>query len=547
MSILPLIPIAILLGAALIVALSRLVRFQFPDAIAAVASFAALLALLPLIGSAPVETLVSTWKPLSVFGAPVSLRVERLDWLAGLIAALIALSTSAASLVYPGRRRFGLCAAGLGMTAMIIASAFSANLLTLALAWGLFDAFYSTMLLAQGKSGESVRRAAFVIALNGAATLCIGIAALILNQASQSQYWHLTILPETARGLLAVAAVLRLGLYPLSQWLPIDRRDAPGRAALLYVMPSLVGLYMLIRLGSLNALPEGTWLAWLGAISMLAGGVLAWWRGQSHDVLPYVSVSGVGAVVLAGSLTDMPGSVLVSGAASWALAITVFSIGRSLDMRAPWWSIGHALAIATFAGLPASLGFALRTNLVAGVASSGNWPLILVSLIAETLTFGAIVRLALTPATDEAPTHRLRLIAYAAGIGLAALPIFLLPALARSVVPEVTPPAFEIVLSKLGALGGVLIVLPIFLAGLLIWRGGLPSPAVGGGDSRFVSRVDLSRIVGLDWLYRIVYWVVNTVARSLRGFASLIEGEGALLWAILILIAAYVVWSGAVP
>jgi len=538
MSIVPLIPILILLGGALGAAASRLVRLKYPDAIGAVASLAALLALSSLINLPPGETLISNWQPLSVFGTPISLRVERLDWFIGLVTVLICAAISFAGLAYPGRRRFDIAAAGMGMTATVIAAAFASNLLTLVLAWGVFDVVYIIAALTQGREQDSVRRAAFIVGLNGAATLCVGIAALALSQANESRYWHLTHLTETAQMWLMAAAVLRLGLYPINQWLVFDRNDTPGRAAVLYVLPSLLGLQLLIRLATLNALPQASPLSWLAAFSLGAGGIMAWWRGRSRDALPYLALSGLGAVVLAGALSDSQAAVLISGAASWALAITTLSIGRGFDRRAPWWSIGNVLAIATLIGLPATLGFAVRTYLSAGGVARADWLLIALALLGETLMFAALARSVLSPADDEAPAGWPAKVAGVIGMALAALPPFVLPAIARGIVPEITPPAFEIVLAKLGAPGGLLIGLPIVFAAILAGR---------ARETKSAPIIDPSRVAGLDWLYALMYWLIDLAARMLRGAASLLEGEGALLWALLIVIAAYVVWSGAIP
>ena len=542
MSILPVLPILILLGGALAIVLSRIVRFRQYDAIATFASLLALGVMVALAASGlPTRlTLVSAWQPLSVFGAPASLRVERLDWLIGLVAILACASSALAGLAYPGERRFLSRALALGMTAALVAAAFSANLLTLAWAWGLFDSLFAIAALMRGGGAQAGRRTAFAVGFNGAAIVCVWIAALALNHAHQSQYWHLTQSSETARDFLALAAVLRLGLYPLSQWIPPERADAPGRVALLYVLPRLSGLHLLIRLAALNALPQESPLSWLAALSILAGGALAWWRADSRDALPYLALSSAGAVALSGigsSATSAPQSVLAAGAAGWALAIMALSLSRGFDRRLPWWSIGHALAFATLIGMPATLGFAAQTSLAANMTSHPNGVLIAFTLIGQALTFGALIRLTIAPAQNEAPSGRAAIGAYTAAIALAALPPFLLPAIGRTAIPEVTPPSFEVVLTRLGGPGGVIVALPIAVAIGLAWlRRGQP------GALRF----DPTRLISLDWLYNLILQIVGAAIRWLRGLAALAEGEGAVLWALLVLIAAYVVLTGAV-
>ncbi|HEY4689572.1 MAG TPA: proton-conducting transporter membrane subunit [Anaerolineae bacterium] len=542
MSILPLLPIIILLGGALAIALSRLAHFRQVDALASVVSLLALAAMIvsAAAGFQMQETLVSTWQPLSVFGVPVSLRVDRVGWSIGFVAVLACAATALAGLAYPGRRRFGPRALALGMTAALVGAVFAANLLTLALAWGLFDALFAIAALMRSEGAQAGRRAAFAIGFNGAATVSLWIAALMLNQAHESLFWHLTHLTDSARGFLTAAAIFRLGLYPLSQWLPAERDDAPGRVALLYVLPPLAGLYILIRLAELNAVPQEPVLIWLGALSILIGGALAWLRSDSRDALPYVSLSSLGAIVLAGASgqpASAPQALILSGAGSWALAIMTLSLSRTLDRQMPWWSVGHALALATLAGVPATLGLAVQTGLAAGVASSDHFLLIACMVIGQALTFGALLRLMIAPAQNPPPSGVPATITYIVALALVAPAPFLLPALARSAVPEWTPPAFEVVLSRLGALGGVILIMPIALAIALVWLGRGPTS---------VPRFNPGRLLNLDWLYDLLFQVVNVAVRYLSNISALVEGEGAVLWALLILIATYVVLSGTI-
>jgi len=542
MSILPLLPILFLLGGALAVALSRVVRLFRYDEIASAASILAMAAMMPLASDPSAhETMVSAWRPLSVFGAPVSLRLDRLDWLMGFAAVVVCTSVAMTGMVYPGRRRFGPRALALGMTGAFVAAAFSANMLTLTLSWGMFDALFAIAALLRSERAQAGRRAASAIVFNVAATICLWVAALIVIENHQSQYWHLTNLPDTARDFMLLAAILRMGLYPLSQWLPAERDDAPGRITLLYVLPPLAGLHILIRLAGLNSLPRDPALTGLAALSLLVGGALAWWRAESRDAIPYVALSILGAVVLGGTSrqpTVDATSALAAGAISWVFAIMALSVSRGFDRRVPWWSIGHALAIAAIIGVPATLAFAVRTSLAAGVASDPDLLLLIATLVGETFTFGALIRLASAPEQNEAPSGRVAIGIYAAAIALVALPPFLLPALARTVAPAVTPPAFEVVWANLGPLGIAIFLLPIVLSIVLEWyrRTRALSPAP-----------DPTRLLDLDWLYDLVFRILSIVARFLREVARVIEGEGALLWALLGLIAAYVILSGTVP
>ena len=542
MSILPLLPILILLGGVLVLVLCRAARIMHYDAAASVVALLAVAAILLLaIPDLSVrETLISSWQPITLFGAPVALRVDRPDWLIAFVATLACAATALAGVAYPGRRRFGPRALALGMTAGLVAAVFSANLLTLALAWGLFDAFFVIAALMHSEETVASRRAVFAIGFNVAATLCLWLAALAVIQDNESQYWHLTRLPEPARQFLALAAVLRLGLYPFSQRLQPEREDVPGRVVLLYALPSLAGLHLLIRLANLSALPEEPAAIWFAALSVLAGGALAWWRGGSRDALPYLSLSTLGTVAFAGirvGAPSAPQAILLSGAVSWTLAMATLSLSHGFQRRAPWWSVGQALAVATLVGIPASAGFAVRVSLASTAASGGGaLPLICV-VIGETLAFATLARLLATPSRFTTPRTRKDVASYVPAIALVALPPFLLPALARHVVPDVAPPAFAVALPSLGLPGIILFLLPVALGVAVEWL---------RRERRITAPVDLSRALSLDWLFNVIFRFTDLLASALNRLSAASEGEGAVVWALLVVITALAVLTGAI-
>jgi hypothetical protein len=123
------------------------------------------------------------------------------------------------------------------MTAGLVAAAFSANVLTLALAWGLFDAFFVIAALMQGDESASGRRAALAVGFNIAATLCLWIAALAINQDNESQYWHLAQLPERARANFERSPPSCAGAFSFSQWLPAEREDVLTSCAIVRASP----------------------------------------------------------------------------------------------------------------------------------------------------------------------------------------------------------------------------------------------------------------------------------------------------------------------
>jgi formate hydrogenlyase subunit 3/multisubunit Na+/H+ antiporter MnhD subunit len=150
-------------------------------------------------------------EPVSVFTVPLSFRVDSTAWILA-VGLLVALNATAFTWgAYPGQKRPAPRAIALLLTAAALMGLFASNLLTLAVAWGLLDLAFVVALLIRGGS-EVGRRAALAIVFNLTSTVCVWIAALLIENQQGSLYWHLFNAPENARAWLMAAAVLELAV-----------------------------------------------------------------------------------------------------------------------------------------------------------------------------------------------------------------------------------------------------------------------------------------------------------------------------------------------
>ena len=102
---------------------------------------------------------------------------------------------------------------------------------------------------------------------------------------------------------IVVGLGVKMGLFPLHGWLPdaYTRAPAPvtavmapvGTKAAAYVLARVL-LYVLRPEG----LPVGTTLAWVGAVAIVAGGILAAMQVDARRLLAYSSVSQMGYIAL---------------------------------------------------------------------------------------------------------------------------------------------------------------------------------------------------------------------------------------------------------
>ena len=530
----PTIPIAFLILGALAVGASTLARLNRPSLVMAIASLVALFTLLALRSFNPISQIVSDWLPVSVFGVPISFRVDQSAWVIGLGLTLVGAATAFTWFAYPREFRPAPRALSLLLIASALASVFASNLLTLALAWGMLDVVFTICLLASNPP-EISRRATLAIVLNTASTLCVWIAALLIENGHDSLYWHLLNLPSNSLNWLAAAAVLRVGLYPFHQWLPVELSREPDRAILLFGVPSSVGLALWARLAIANILPTQSIVPWLAVLSALLGAFLSWREPQPRKGLPFIALSLAGLAVINVAAASRSGT-LTAAAVNWLFIVAGLFISRGLDRRALWWSAGAAIAALSLIGLPGTLGFIVRQQTMSGLINAGDWLLLIMTMLAETLLVAAVIRLILAPLNENVPQGLLRRIGFGLAIALTALPLIIL-AVVPSLIPSV--PSIPQALSSLSFIDWIAFVAPIAAGIMLVRRDERAATA----ESSLTSWTDWLQ---LDWLTTLAALLVNLVGRALRALAGIFEGEGGLVWALLILVVAVVLYSGAI-
>jgi NADH:ubiquinone oxidoreductase subunit 2 (subunit N) len=531
----PVVPIMFLVLGALAVGASDLAHLRRPSLVMAVASLLALVAAYTLRNPIAVTQIVSGWQPVSVFTVPLSFRVDQTAWVIGIGFLLTCLAVAFTWLAFPGQHRPAPRALALLLIATALVSTFASNLLALAVAWGLLDTVFVVALLL--RSGPQVsRRAAIAIILNTTATICVWIATLLIENGHESLYWHLMSLSETPRAWLVAAAVLRIGLYPLHQWLPVELGKEPDRSVLLFTVPPAVGLALWARLAVTHNLPTDSIVPLLAVASAIVGGVLAWSSIHARYGLPFIALALSGLAIVVVNATPVSGLLTVA-TLNWLFIIVSLFIARRFNRRAPWWSAGVLLAGLSLVGIPGTLGFAVRQQMITRLVLSGNWLLLSGSIVGEILLVAATIRLIMARVNEDEPIHPLRQIGYGFSIGCAALPL-----IGLAVVPGLIPgvPSLQELLAGMDAVSWVAWFVPIAAGVVIAVRDRRPEPTAVAAPSPIWRRA-----LQLDWLVALLSLFVQRLTAVVRGLATVIEGEGGLIWAMIVVIIGLVLTSGA--
>jgi NADH:ubiquinone oxidoreductase subunit 2 (subunit N) len=531
----PAIPILFLILGTLAMGASELARLRRPTVILIVTTLLALAALWTARGALPVTQIIAAWQPISVFTVPLSFRVDDTAWLLAMGLLVVLLTTAFTWEAYPGQHRSGPRAVALLLTAAALGGIFASNLLTLAVAWGMLDLAFVVALLVRG-GAEVGRRAALAIVVNTASTVCVWIAALLIENQQGSLYWHLFNAPENARAWLMAAAVLRVGLYPFHQWMPVELGKEPDRAVIIFIVPTVAGLALWVRMSIAQALPATSIVPLLAVLSLAVGALLAWRSAQARNGLPFIALC----------LTGSVGLLAASGASSVQLTIATFNwmfinvslfIARGLDRRQPYWSVGSLIALLSLAALPGTLGFVVQQGVVAAVVDQKQWLILIVVVLAQIGVLAAALRLLLSPATESAPAHLVHKIVWGLALACGALPLLIL-ALPENGLPDL--PSTSELLGQLSPIGVLALFAPLALGALLAWRGPmLKRSTIDGGQSIW------GRVLRLDWVNTALFYLIDRLAVLLRAAAGLFEGEGGLLWTVIVIVIVVVIYTTA--
>jgi multicomponent Na+:H+ antiporter subunit D len=312
----------------------------------------------------PLEMAIGGWP----HGVGITLRVDML----GIVFALLSQVVLLSALIYEvvndvGARIFPALVVfmGLGLTGLV----FTGD------AFNFYVFFEISMISAYvlASYGETPRqfRAAFIfvtVNLLGSVLFLIGIAAVyhttgFLDMVRIREQMPLVeenpaILSAT---IIFVAFCTKLGLFPFHFWLPaVYTGTRPSVAAILSGALANIGSYGLIRFGA-DIFPRelreaSEFLLWLGAVSIIYGGVQAVSRRATSEVLAYSAIGQVGYILIA---------LAIGGPVGYAAAV-LYTVLNSLNKTLLFlsgslrgWLVGAAFAVGAFsvAGVPPAGGF----------------------------------------------------------------------------------------------------------------------------------------------------------------------------------------------
>jgi len=220
--------------------------------------------------------------------------------------------------------------------------------------------------------------------------------------------------------LIVIGMGIKMAVFPLHGWLPDAYTHAPSTSsALVAPIGTKIAAYALIRILFFvfgvefvsRSLPVTDVIAWLSAIGILYGSVMALAQNEMKRMLAYSSIAQIGYIGLGIGLANPLGYIgavlhilnhaFMKGALFLVAANLRKKTGHSdisrLDVSVrkelPWSMAAFTVAALSMVGLPPTAGFFSKWYLALGAIDRGNWVFLAVILVSSLLNAAYFFRI----------------------------------------------------------------------------------------------------------------------------------------------------------
>ena len=369
----PLHPVIILLLGAIVLPLTNRIALKWATyAVALVVSGGTVLSCMLLYWSQGGEAAIALWRPASLFGVELGYYADNVSLVFLLLIAFVTLMAILSVSPFSNPMEGRPLAYGAGF--LVVAGAFSlilsADLMTLCLSWGLLD-LAILLLVAVAHDGQEASRAGLrLLLINYLGGVALLGALLILQGQEEAYSLQAAPLPTKVISLMILAALLRLGLYPVRLALPASVDMGIPTLILWHAVPVGAGGYLLARALSLAAvasLPGRELALILGSLAVFLSPFPLWFAKSARGAAPYIVLNQVGHLTLAVAIApSQPSAIIASQTISLVLAVTLLLVSQTgsdgpLPRTYAIWKRSCVLvAVATLVAAPLTVGFLSR-------------------------------------------------------------------------------------------------------------------------------------------------------------------------------------------
>lgn len=500
-----LLPILVLLLSALGLTLLARFRpkFQYNWLVAAGGALLAWLLAWGLRLRLPSTISLPLWREQPLLLTAPGLLADGVSWSFAMALATLCLALVLTDVGRAAETSWMVWAGDLGISALGLLAVLAGNPVTLILFWVLVDVLEATLLMRQVEDAPTRQRVMLFFSTN-----MLGLMAVVWAMAAAMRgglpLSFDTINPQTEVFLL-VAAGLRMGILPLQVAFLQDVHQKRGQGTLLRLVPPATSLVLLVRTAY-----SGVPLVWKGvllAFAALAGlyGAVAWARAKDEMEGRIYWIVALAGMSFAAALQSRPAASLAWGLgmlyAGSPLFLSTIKERRMLPIG--------VLAVFTLSGLPFS-----PTYVGLGMHTPFNFFSVFLIGAQVYLVYGYL-EFMLRESEPLVGVERWVKLIYPLGLALPPATYLLASGwLAPDLGTDAPTPVWPLIAAIVLAGGGY------------FSRGKVQAPRrVLDAAERFFS---------LGWLYTFLGGVYNALGRAVGFVTLLLEGEGGVLWALVL-------------
>jgi hypothetical protein len=498
--------ILLLTSIAMVVVQIVKLRFAFHWFIAASGALAAWSLVIIAGSDLPQIVPLVTWQPQELLSVSPTLLLDRFSWsyaqaLVTLLVAVILTGTIRVTNVDWLSWISHPVLIALGIFAVV-----AGNLITLLLAWMALDFFELVVLLSRINQSNLREKVVVTFSARTFSSLLVILAAILAT--AQGQDLSFTNIPDQPSIVLLLAAGFRLGVIPI--YIPFMRAfpSSPGMGTILQLSAAAAGLFLLVRIApNLQNTNLTTIFIGLASIATVYSGI-TWLFAKNESEGRPAWIVGMASLSLASAAQGQAMASL-----SWGLSGLLGGGLLFLFSKRNRWVIWLPLV-----GLMAISALPYTPNWNGAILFSGPINVFYIPLLfGHSLLLLGYARHALRTQIEFEEDERWSQIIYPLGLLLLLGTLFSLGLLISPAIQAVP---------LLGWFAGAI---GLGIAALLF------KSSSGWKDIPPAWVVVINSIISFQWLYKSLWTIYRSITRMIGVFTRLLEGEGGVLWAVLLM------------
>ncbi len=450
------------------------------------------------------------WKPEDLFNVSPTLLLDETSWVYAVALVTFPLAVLLSDVLQFAEVDSQGWATSLAMTGLGLLAVMAENPLTLMLAWMLMDVSETWMLLQRVLTSAHRERVVVAFSVRMIGMLLVLVA--MLQSISLESSLVFESIPPQVSGLLLLAAGLRLGVLPPHQPFFQEPPLRRGLGTIVRMSPVASSLVILSRIANVG-LPVG-WQPYILAIAAISAlyGAVAWAQASNElDGRPFW-ILGMATIALVAAVFRLPNAVN-----AWGLGLLMS--GCVLFLTA---SRSRFVSILAFVGILGVSALPYTPSWGGGLLYYHSGIILLgIFVLAHSFLILGYIRHALRPAPSFENSEQWMHLVYPSGLILLIITHWSLAWSQGFALQPGVP-----ILSS-GWWGGA-ISLGIGLILVIIRRREVTIP-LAFADA-------FGKLLSLEWIYRIFWWLYRTLIRVFSSISQILEGEGGILWSLLMLI-----------